>query len=82
MSWRFHFEGASFIQNYEVMFQKGVILLILPCRSEAAATNLFWSSDQQDTKEYPNQRGTKPEFLGVRKGGIKGEVKRGEVVRD
>ena len=34
---------------------------------------------QQDTKEYLNQRGT---FSGIQKGRIKGEVKRGQVVRE
>ena len=37
-------------------------------------------SFQQDTKEYLNRGVPKAEFPGVKKGGTKGEVKRGEVV--
>ena len=38
-------------------------------------------SNQQDTEEYPNQRGAQiGVFRESTKGGIKGEVKRGEVV--
>ena len=46
-------------------------------------TCLELTKHQQDTKEYLNQRGT---YIGVfwesKKGGIKGDVKRGEVVRE
>ena len=41
----------------------------------------FVTKNQQDTKEYLNQRVPKSEFSGIeKKGGIKGVVKRGEVV--
>ena len=41
------------------------------------------SQTRQDTKEYLNQRGyLNRTFPGAKKGGMKGEVKRGEVVRE
>ena len=41
-----------------------------------------WGDPQQDTKEYLNQRGSYTGVFRESKGGIKGEVKRGEVVRE